>query len=87
MKKRVRFSLLDAAIIVMVLVAGIGAYWFLTLEVGGDPVVIDFEVEFQGVDEGFVAFPSVGDRVYDSVRGHFLGYVTNVRYEPTTIFT
>lgn len=83
---KLKFSVLDAVIVLVVLVAGLGVFMFLGMDGGGEPVVVEFEVEFRGMHTNFVDYPRIGDRIYDSVRGHFLGYITAVRYEDATAF-
>lgn len=84
---KIRFSGLDVLIILGVLgVLGLG-FMFFRGGGGGEPVTVHFEVEFQGIRDEIAQMPREGDRVYDSVRGHFLGTLQEIRIEPATVIT
>lgn len=92
-KKPKKLNALDWVIIslVILLVSG-GIYYFgYVRSVSGDAVEISFTVEFRGVVTGglesFIDLPQVGDEIFDSVKGYYLGVITGLRNEPTTAFT
>jgi hypothetical protein len=84
----VKFTALDAIIIAGAVTAAVMVFLFFNIRTArGEPVWIDFTFESRGVDIGFYGIPSVGDDIYDSVRGGYLGVVTDVLFEPSLIIT
>jgi hypothetical protein len=82
MEKKVRFSALDAIIITGVIALAALAYWYFGIRSGdAEPVTVYFTFEAVRQQESFAELPKPGDRIYDSVRGYYLGEVVHVRYE------
>ncbi|MDR1703690.1 MAG: DUF4330 domain-containing protein [Clostridiales bacterium] len=82
---KLRFTPLDAAIIAIILLAAAAAVWYLTRGAGGEPVDLRYTVEFAGKDASFEGLPQVGDTVYDSVRGSYLGVITDIEYTDSLV--
>jgi len=87
--KKVRFSLLDGVIVVGIVFLAVVGYWFFSFRGGGgDSVWVNFTFEARGMNPAYEGVPVVGDTVYCSVRGYYLGVITDVWFEPaTTIVT
>lgn len=86
-KEKKRFGALDAVIILLVLAAAAVVVLYFNLSGGGTAVEVEYTVEFKAVRKTFEGMPQVGDKVYDSVKGYYLGVVTDVWYEESTYYT
>lgn len=88
-----RLNSLDWIIIFVLILAVTGGIYYFTFmrQTSGEAVEISFTVELRGVKtgdaEGLIDMPRIGDNIYDSVRGYYLGVVTDIYTEPTTAFT
>ncbi|MCL2703438.1 MAG: DUF4330 domain-containing protein [Defluviitaleaceae bacterium] len=86
--EKLRFSMLDALIAAGVLAAALLAVWFFYFRgSGGEDVWVEYTFEARGMPLSYEGVPIVGGRVYDSVRGDFLGVVVDAYYRPAKLFT
>ncbi|MCL2407698.1 MAG: DUF4330 domain-containing protein [Defluviitaleaceae bacterium] len=87
MKKRIKFTILDGIILLVIALAVFAVPWFLSSRTpDGEPVWVYFTFEARNLRSSFSG-PEEGHIIYDSVRGHRLGEVAHFETLPATMFT
>jgi len=86
MKSKIRFNYVDVIIILLVVVVFVAGFMFVKSGVRSTTVLpeVSFTVEQKQVPENYKDMFSVGDKIYDAIKGDTLGYVTSVEASPAT---
>lgn len=87
MNEKRKFNFFDFFLIVLIIIAVVGATWFLGRNNGGDgdTTRISYVVEVQKLTEDEYGTIEIGDKVLDSVGKYDIGVITAIDTVPYTV--
>ena len=87
-KQKARFGFVDVVIIILILSVAAAVTYLILLQNGNvqsqnDPRTVEYSVKLSAVKEEYLSALTAGSEVFDSATGTSLGYISNIRWEPT----
>ena len=90
-KQKARFGFVDAVIIILILSVAAAITYLILLQNGNvktdnEPRTVEYSVKLTAIKEEYRSALAAGNEVFDSATGTSLGYISNIRWEPTQYF-
>ena len=90
-KQKARFGFVDAVIIILILSVAAAITYLILLQNGNvkpenKPRTIEYSVKLTAIKEEYRSALAAGNEVFDSATDMPLGYISNIRWEPTQYY-